>query len=166
MNNFWPATLVDWAQIASAIGTCGAVVVSLMLANRRIETKIETSCRVIRGIGAPSLKILLRNVGRDTIYLVAIGGTAEDGSERSERFIGEEGHLIIPSGAPNTIAIEKHLTVTQPTEGLPKQWVRMWLRDVSGKRFHVSGSPECLSEIWREMHDEPRRAVSGRDFPM
>ncbi|HDR9159482.1 hypothetical protein [Burkholderia vietnamiensis] len=164
--SFWPQTLVDYFQIASAIGTCGAVVISLLLANRGIQTKLETSCRVIRAIGAPSLKVVVRNVGRDTVYLVAIGGTADDGTERSERFIGEEGHLTIPSGAPNTIAIQKHLTVTQPSDGRAKQWVRMWVKDVSGKRFHISGSTECLAEIWSEMEQEPRQLVAGRDFPV
>lgn len=35
MTTFWPQTLVDWAQIFSALGTCGAVIVSLWLSIRR-----------------------------------------------------------------------------------------------------------------------------------
>jgi hypothetical protein len=46
---FWPGTLVDWAQIASAIGTCGAVIVSLWLAQRRpgVEVSVSASMRVL-----------------------------------------------------------------------------------------------------------------------
>jgi hypothetical protein len=166
MNNFWPATLVDWAQIASAIGTCGAVIASLILANRRIQTKIETTCTVKRGIGAPGLKVVIRNVGRDTIYLRGIGGVAADGSEKFNIFIEEEGHLIIPPGAPNTVALERCITVTERRDGLPQQWVRMWVEDVSGKRYHIKGSSDCLAEIWAEMEPKRTTLIASRDIPM
>ena len=38
-----PRTLVDWAQIFSAIGTCGAVIVSLWLAWRQSQIRIVAS---------------------------------------------------------------------------------------------------------------------------
>jgi hypothetical protein len=162
---FWPQTLVDYFQIASAIGTCGAVVVSLFLANRGIQTKLETSCRVVRGIGAPRLKVVYRNIGRDSVYLIGVGGTDSHGNDLLTRFIAQDGHVILPPGAPDTVLIEKHETVTQSAEGHPKQFVRIWLEDVSGKRFYVADSAESLSEIWSEMQQEPNRLVAGRDFP-
>ncbi|CAN7236539.1 hypothetical protein LJR034_000831 [Caballeronia sp. LjRoot34] len=165
MCGFWPSSLVDWAQIAAAIGTCGAVIVSLILANRGIQTKLETSCVVLRGIGDPRLKVVYRNVGRDTIYLVGIGGTAADGSELRERFITVEGHFVLPPSAPDTTIMEKHNTVTRPADGLPKQFVRLWLEDVSGKRFHVRNSDKCLGELWSEMREEPAAPIVRRDFP-
>lgn len=155
--SFWPQSLVDWAQVASAIGTCGAVIVSLMLANRGIQTKLETSCEVRRGFGAPRLHVRLRNIGRDAVYLVAVGGTADDGTEHSERFVTDSGHLILAPGEPDTLVLDRHRTVTQPPEGLPKQWTRAWLKDISGRRFYISNSAECLAEVWGEMDEANRR---------
>ncbi|MCW3588761.1 hypothetical protein K6Y74_36285 [Burkholderia cenocepacia] len=152
--SFWPQTLVDWSQIAAAIGTCGAVIVSLSLANRGIQTKLEAACEVKRGIGAARLHIKFRNVGRDPVYLTGVGGTATDGTEQFERFMTDSGHLILAPGEPDTFAIEKHRTVVQPASGLAKQWTRAWLKDISGKRFYISNSAECLAELWQEL-DEP-----------
>lgn len=42
--SFFPQTLIDYAQIGSAIGTLGAVVVSLYLANRRPSPLLRISC--------------------------------------------------------------------------------------------------------------------------
>ncbi|WP_162600861.1 hypothetical protein [Paraburkholderia sp. C35] len=116
-----------------------------------MQTKLETSCQVLRGIGAPRLKIIIRNVGPDAVYLVSIGGTADDGSERAQRFMQEQGFLAIPSAEPYTVELEKHLTTTQPPEGLPRQWVRLWVQDVGGKRIFVTNGSQCLDEIWSEM---------------
>lgn len=151
--SFWPQTLVDWAQVASAIGTCGAVIVSLQLANRRIHTKLETTCQVVGGTGAQRLKVIIRNVGRDAIYLVSIGGTAVDGTEHAERFMREQGFLAIPSGEPYTVELEKRLTITQPSEGAPKHWVHLWVQEVGGKRFFITGGTRCLADLWREMQN-------------
>ena len=42
--SFFPQTLVDYAQIGSAVGTLAAVVVSLFLANRRPSPLLKISC--------------------------------------------------------------------------------------------------------------------------
>jgi hypothetical protein len=42
--SFYPQTLVDYAQIGSAVGTLAAVVVSLFLANRRPSPLLKISC--------------------------------------------------------------------------------------------------------------------------
>jgi hypothetical protein len=151
MPSFLPTTLVDWAQIASAIGTCGAVIISLFLSNRGVQTKVKATCEVVQGLYAPSIRVTVRNVGRDPVYLVMLSGEAADGSERSERFLPGHAHLILPPSAPNTVVVEKHMTVTQPEQGLPKPWARMWIVDVSGKRFPISGSTDCLAAIWPEL---------------
>lgn len=45
MSNFWPQNLVDWAQVLGAIGTCGAVIVSLWLA-RPTPPKLKGSAGI------------------------------------------------------------------------------------------------------------------------
>lgn len=78
--SFWPATLVDWAQIASAVGTCGAVIVSLWLAQRkpRLDVTVSASMRLlIFGDGrddTPSfLTIAVVNKGPQPVVLQAVG---------------------------------------------------------------------------------------------
>jgi hypothetical protein len=154
---FWPQSLVDWSQIASAIGTCGAVITSLVLANRGIHTKVEVSCKVKRTIGAPQLKVTIRNVGRDSVYLASIGGASANGAEKFERLLNEDGHLTLSPGEPNTVVLERFLTVATTNGGLPQPWTRMWVKDISGKRFYVANSAECLAEVWGEMDDANRR---------
>ncbi|WP_175999325.1 hypothetical protein [Burkholderia stabilis] len=162
---FWPQSLVDWAQIASAIGTCGAVIVSLMLANRGIQTKLEASCEVKRTVGAPKLKVTIRNVGRDSVYLASIGGASDSGAEKFERLLNEEGHLTLAPGEPNTVALERFLTVVTPDGGIPQPWTRMWLKDINGKRFYISNSAECLAEVWGEMDEANQRGGPRTSLP-
>lgn len=45
MQSFWPATLVDYAQIVSAVATAAAVVVSLWLAARHPKPKLHAYVR-------------------------------------------------------------------------------------------------------------------------
>ncbi|TDY25967.1 hypothetical protein B0G81_6464 [Paraburkholderia sp. BL6665CI2N2] len=51
----WWKYVVDCAQIASAIGTCGAVIVSLWLANRKPkpELRLTVGLRILLGGGLP-----------------------------------------------------------------------------------------------------------------
>ena len=78
--SFWPATLVDWAQITSAVGTCGAVIVSLWLAQRKpqIDVTVSASMRLlIFGDGrddTPSfLTIAVVNKGTQPVVVQAVG---------------------------------------------------------------------------------------------
>lgn len=104
-----------------------------------------------RTIAAPQLKVTIRNVGRDSVYLAAIGGASANGAKKFERFLNDEGHIALAAGEPNTVVLEKHLTVAALEGGLAQRWTRMWVKDISGKRFYVSNSAECLSELWREL---------------
>lgn len=46
MQNFWPTSLVDYAQIVSAIATAGAVIVSLWLASRNPKPRLRAYVRL------------------------------------------------------------------------------------------------------------------------
>jgi hypothetical protein len=147
---FWPQNLVDWAQIASAIGTCGAVIVSLRLANKGIQTKIEATCAVKRGVGEPKLMVTVRNVGKDSVYLASIGGASASGAENFTRLKNEVGYITLSAGEPNTVEIDRFLAEITSEGRPPQPWIRMWVEDISGKRFFVANSEECLIEAWRE----------------
>jgi hypothetical protein len=73
--------LVDWAQIASAVGTCGAVIVSLWLAQRKpqLDVGVSASMRLIvfrDGRDEPPPRFLtidVVNKGPQPIVLHAVG---------------------------------------------------------------------------------------------
>ncbi|WP_143742397.1 hypothetical protein [Roseateles chitinivorans] len=75
-----PKTLVDWAQILSAIGTCGAVIVSLWIATRRVkpDLRIDASCVLFIGVSEPGAEpeyfsVSASNVGIHPVMLTALG---------------------------------------------------------------------------------------------
>ncbi len=78
--SFWPTTLVDWAQVASAAGTCGAVIVSLWLAQRKPKLDVgvfASMSLLIFGDGRDEtprfLTITVVNRGPQPVVLQAIG---------------------------------------------------------------------------------------------
>lgn len=80
MSSFWPQTAVDWAQVLSAIGTCGAVVVSLWLSQRKPkpEARVTAGLRVMIGAHTSDplpefLAVSVVNVGAQPLVLEAIG---------------------------------------------------------------------------------------------
>ncbi|RQT93858.1 hypothetical protein DF165_17295 [Burkholderia cenocepacia] len=107
----------------------------------------------------------MRNVGRDAVYLVAIGGTAADGTEWTHRFFSRDGHLILAPGEPDSLPMERRTTVLEAEDQPAKRWVRMWVRDISGKRFPIAKSSERLAELWSEP-DTPSPKAPRSPIPM
>ncbi|MDH0863235.1 hypothetical protein [Mitsuaria sp. GD03876] len=77
-----PKTLVDWAQVLSAIGTCGAVIVSLWIALRRSKPELRIRTSVVVLLNGPALRIgpdpeflniSLVNAGTLPVTVTAIG---------------------------------------------------------------------------------------------
>jgi hypothetical protein len=76
---FWPQTLVDWAQIVSAIGTFGAVVVALFLAQRKPVPSLSGYVNIVTLYTADIehdpefIKIMALNVGATEARITGIG---------------------------------------------------------------------------------------------
>lgn len=76
---FWPATLVDYAQVVSAIATAAAVIVSLYLATRRPVPELQGFAGIktlVSGPGAARpefLHIRVTNVGQAPATVTTVG---------------------------------------------------------------------------------------------
>ena len=99
--SFLPQTLVDWAQIFSAIGTCGAVMVSLQLARRNERPRLAiNSFRNIHIGGEAGFSVSLvaefTNVGTMPVTISNIFHTAS-GSFHNVRCFSDGSEIPLAS---------------------------------------------------------------------
>lgn len=84
MKPFWPETLVDWAQVLSAIGTLAAVLVSLYLAARKPRPELKGSAYLAVLFGSPQwgeaerpqkdvIRMQVTNVGSIDARITSVG---------------------------------------------------------------------------------------------
>ena len=155
---FWPQTLVDWAQILSAIATAAAVIVSLYFALRRPVPKLTgyAGLYLLLTPGAPQpwpemVSIAATNVGSAEAVVTGVGWQVR--SWRRRKWAAGVQDLSLPvhgfsnPRVPARLAQGEEITFRLPTTGASN-----WLEMIEERGFF----PELLR---RRRHMERLRAV-------
>ena len=176
--SFWPATLVDWAQIIGALATAGAVIVSLVLARRRPrpELRIGAGLRVIiDGLGGNRTDVLnvsIVNTGPFDANVRNIGWRTGGLRRRSRRHAvqmfddnhhlgsaavpcrlvhGQGADLFLETGGPSgwLTRIEEHGFFPEVLDSRRKMdGVRLIVSTSVGKAHETRPEKSMLDEIW------------------
>lgn len=178
----------SFANWISAIGTCGAVIVSLWLASRpdRIALQVSASIRVaiIPGVSTPPVRyvsITAVNTGRRIAKITSIGWTYGGRTARSSKHLfqvpGDQGDgmtspmpVILDDGQQAQWMFEKAQWLTQ----LHKLYSPDWRRTVDtfhvvvstsvGRDFRVPADKtlrEVLTEGFQELESRLRLEATG-----
>jgi hypothetical protein len=121
--SFWPQTIVDWAQIASAVGTCGAVIVALWLAQRKPKAELLVSALLSSNRAGRFLNIKIVNKSPQEATIESIAWYLD--GHNWFRYHGPVGDIEHPS-LPSTIKYGDHLPI----------------------QLHIGGRRDCL-EIFK-----------------
>jgi hypothetical protein len=175
---FLPQTLVDYAQILSAIATAAAVIVSLYIALRvpKPDLRVSANIKLIIWPGQPDNRpeyvcINVINIGNVTAKITNIGWRFKGGWRRKTWKWGVQ-DLSVPTGIQNSPLGVKLGHGEEANYYLPLQGVNNWLDAIRRHGFfdEVATSREaldkldivCFTSVGRNFYSKPAKGLLDR----